>query len=782
MYEEPEGPAGRYPLWWAASVLAVAAVVVAARTAPAADTAAGVAAPRYSAPTDCPRFAEPQFISRPLAKAYPHMAYSMRPAIKGGEYPYTFALAKAPARMKIDARRGEITWTAPATEGTHDVEIVVKDAAARSAAQAFTLTVGRAGFYFVSPTGDDAGDGSAERPWRTVMRAANPPADFTYPAGAAVVLRGGVYKVAVPPQPGKRNANVLRIDARSPSYWLAWPGEKPVIDLGWSAARQQAAHAEQKAAGNLLGGGKVPSTQSYGHRIAFTAKSGYLYMDGLEIRNACYYMIVMWDGGKTIHLRRMDLHHLWADWAENPAFVFTFSGSRKGDFNAWGVRPRCNSYRNFVIQDCHIHDRFYVAPRGGHGGGMVFYTVRDAVVEDNVIEKIHRGECFCDKDNGFGNTYRGNILRGRNSLLGQWNNDETEICHNTVDGELRVGLQPGWLRNIWVHDNTIRGAVSLMGGGTRVPDKLDETAGDFSKATTADSARVIRDVPADKRLVHFYRNVLAASRAGQDASKPFVVLRIPNSKQFPERWRYVRWDQNVVDTRAKVELLWNRYTDWSLMKRCGFDARGTTRRMQSYSTRFPLDEDPISEGSKWLNGGKDGVDWHNVIVRDGAAYGAPSNGGYTDPTALLRGTWGRNQIAEAKVFSRNPTGRVYQEVEIRLRSTLTPRRCTGYEVFWRCLKTKDAYVQVVRWNGKVGDWTSLAKRSGRQFGVKDGDIVAARVIGNVINGYINGVEVISVMDDTYAAGSPGMGFNYGVGTTNVDFGFTEYGVDTYDDR
>jgi hypothetical protein len=58
--------------------------------------------------------------------------------------------------------------------------------------------------------------------------------------------------------------------------------------------------------------------------------------------------------------------------------------------------------------------------------------------------------------------------------------------------------------------------------------------------------------------------------------------------------------------------------------------------------------------------------------------------------------------------------------------------------------------------------------------------VEACIVGNVIKGFINGVEVTSATDDTYATGSPGIGFNFGVGDTNVDHGFTSYEVDTYD--
>jgi len=207
----------------------------------------------------------------------------------------------------------------------------------------------------------------------------------------------------------------------------------------------------------------------------------------------------------------------------------------------------------------------------------------------------------------------------------------------------------------------------------------------------------------------------------------------------------------------------------------------TFSSVRSYSTHFPLDETPISESGAWVNGAIDGIDWHDVVTKNGVAHGALSTGRYTDPTALLTGVWGKNQAVKAVVYSRNQTERYYQEVEIRLRSTLAAHSCTGYEVFWRCLETQNAYAEIVRWNGSVGDWTSLQKHTGTQYGVRHGDLVEATIVGDVIRGYVNGEEVISATDNTYTAGSPGMGFNYGVGETNVDFGFSYFEVDTYDD-
>ena len=93
----------------------------------------------------------------------------------------------------------------------------------------------------------------------------------------------------------------------------------------------------------------------------------------------------------------------------------------------------------------------------------------------------------------------------------------------------------------------------------------------------------------------------------------------------------------------------------------------------------------------WLNGRKDGIDWIDVISKNGECFGAVSRmgvperraeqgnleaatdeeaaaeGDYDDPTAVLTGEWGPNQHGKATVFSRNPTEEYFQEVQIRLR-------------------------------------------------------------------------------------------------------------------
>ena len=203
----------------------------------------------------------------------------------------------------------------------------------------------------------------------------------------------------------------------------------------------------------------------------------------------------------------------------------------------------------------------------------------------------------------------------------------------------------------------------------------------------------------------------------------------------------------------------------------------------TYGTNFPRAENPISEGGKWSNGQADGFDWANVRTNPGFAFGTEIGGSrpepqrYDDSTALLTGAWGPNQTAQATVHSvnQNQDGKVWEEVELRLRSSLSPHKATGYEIMFRCSKSAHAYCNVARWEGPLGKFTYLKKAGGSQYGVANGDVVKASMIGNVITVYKNGVQMLQTTDNTFKSGNPGMGF-YLEGATGVngDFGFSNF--------
>lgn len=211
--------------------------------------------------------------------------------------------------------------------------------------------------------------------------------------------------------------------------------------------------------------------------------------------------------------------------------------------------------------------------------------------------------------------------------------------------------------------------------------------------------------------------------------------------------------------------------------RCGHSGdamQGSTG--STYTTNFPSTENPISEGGKWINGRAAGLDWSDVATVPGLAYGTESGtSGYDDSTVVLTGTWGSDQMAEATVHTVNQNDNIYEEVELRLRSSLSAHKATGYEINFRCSKTANAYAQIVRWNGPLGNFTYVDSRSDSKYGVANGDVVKATIVGNVITAYINGAQVLQATDNTYTTGSPGMGF-FLQGTTGVnrDYGFTSF--------
>jgi hypothetical protein len=222
---------------------------------------------------------------------------------------------------------------------------------------------------------------------------------------------------------------------------------------------------------------------------------------------------------------------------------------------------------------------------------------------------------------------------------------------------------------------------------------------------------------------------------------------------------------------AVTLLVWNVGTPGENTGASAFVPGGASRR---YATNFILNENPISENGNWTNGQTVGLDWANIRTTAGLAFGTDSGTSkYTDSTALLAGPWGPDQTVEATVHSVNQNDHIYEEVELRLRSSLSPHRATGYEITFRCSKTKDAYCQIVRWNGPVGKFRYLSEGRGAHYGVGQGDVVRATIVGNVIMAYINGAQVLRATDSTFTSGSPGMGA-YLEGSTGVnrDFGLT----------
>jgi hypothetical protein len=156
---------------------------------------------------------------------------------------------------------------------------------------------------------------------------------------------------------------------------------------------------------------------------------------------------------------------------------------------------------------------------------------------------------------------------------------------------------------------------------------------------------------------------------------------------------------------------------------------------------------------------------------------APYPQQYADSTAVLRGKWPRSQTVSATLRVPNPSNQygIFEEVELRVRTTIAPYSITGYEI--NCsVNTVQPYAQVVRWNGPLANFTEL---NGTATGCADGDVLKATVSGNgiaTIRVYKNGAQILSATDSAaFTSGSPGIGFFLqGATGLNADYGFSDF--------
>jgi hypothetical protein len=202
---------------------------------------------------------------------------------------------------------------------------------------------------------------------------------------------------------------------------------------------------------------------------------------------------------------------------------------------------------------------------------------------------------------------------------------------------------------------------------------------------------------------------------------------------------------------------------------------------RTYTTNFPLIENPIAENGNWINGAAVGLEWSNVRTAAGLAFGtqtgtATGNAVYADSTAVLTGTWGADQEASATVYvgSAPTSSSVFEEVELRLRTTVTANSITGYEI--NCsVSTANNYLQIVRWNGPLNNWTQI---DGREQHCKNLDTIKATIKGSTISVYYNGTLIMTDTDSTFRSGSPGIGFYLqGATGTNANYGFSSFSAD-----
>lgn len=86
--------------------------------------------------------------------------------------------------------------------------------------------------------------------------------------------------------------------------------------------------------------------------------------------------------------------------------------------------------------------------------------------------------------------------------------------------------------------------------------------------------------------------------------------------------------------------------------------------------------------------------------------------------------------------------------------------------------TGTTYIEIVRWNGPVGNFTYVKQTTGT--GCVEGDVLSASISGSNISVFKNGVLFTTGTDSTYASGGPGIGFYSWPDSNVTGYGFSSF--------
>lgn len=196
-----------------------------------------------------------------------------------------------------------------------------------------------------------------------------------------------------------------------------------------------------------------------------------------------------------------------------------------------------------------------------------------------------------------------------------------------------------------------------------------------------------------------------------------------------------------------------------------------------YSTNFPLTESPISDGGRWVNGGTTGLDWTNVQTSGGIAFATQTQHAeppFDDSIAHLIG-YRADHWCQGTIFNNSSANR---EVELLLRSNITPHNTTQYEIDI----TQSNGLDLAIWLGALNSFTVLVTGVTSGVSLLNGAVWYAQILGPIILVQCNGATVLTydTSGDTVkiSSGNPGMGFygDTGAGTPSATntLGFSSF--------
>lgn len=369
-----------------------------------------------------------------IYRAYTGFTYNIRPAVIGGNYPYTFSLSNAPSGMAINANTGEITWSNPQANATPT--LTVRDASGAQVNSSWTITVGTSRFKFIDAVNgrnasnngcsSSCGTGSQASPWRTIkdmyLNAAAD--DITY-------FRAGTYGVLDIARAGVGGPwEAVTLNESRSVIWLAYPGESPRIDFGWT------------------GGGE------WGPMIYMEGTT--IYVDGFETVNS-HIMAFQVGGTSTGATFRKNLlhHHGPGTAGTNASFIMT---TQQYPNVAYGMVIQDNVFYDSPVD---VNIKLYSQNKTLIENNVFHDTVAAMELKSDVRQFTVRGNTFYNITT---NIWDALAIGGNMHGLNDQPTTGGEICYNNVRStdNLAISLnQDGQAMPIYVYRNTFVGHVAV---------------------------------------------------------------------------------------------------------------------------------------------------------------------------------------------------------------------------------------------------------------------------------------------------------------------------------
>jgi len=174
----------------------------------------------------------------------------------------------------------------------------------------------------------------------------------------------------------------------------------------------------------------------------------------------------------------------------------------------------------------------------------------------------------------------------------------------------------------------------------------------------------------------------------------------------------------------------------------------------SYSTSFPVDQDPMVEDGGWVLGGAGG-NWTNVKTVGGRSFATAFATGVDDAVAMRTGIHPTRHFAEGVVYVQagySPANG--HELELVTGVTISAGSCSLYEALF----SLSGNFQVVRWNGPYNDLNlglTVNNRNGGPAQPVNGMTCRHEYFFNPGNGTVSGwVYQNGILVADYVDGSP----------------------------